>query len=51
MKRILARLFLQGVRDLGLNPWAQISTLVCSSRKNSAACRDDICSASAVVRW
>ena len=27
MKRILARLFLQGVRDLGLNPWAQISTL------------------------
>ena len=27
MKRILARLFLQGVRDLGLNPWAQASTL------------------------
>ena len=27
MKRILARLFLQGVRDLGLNPWAQTSTL------------------------
>ena len=27
MKRILARLFLQGVRDLALNPWAQISTL------------------------
>ena len=27
MKRILTRLFLQGVRDLALNPWAQISTL------------------------
>ena len=27
MKRILARLFFQGVRDLALNPWAQISTL------------------------
>ena len=27
MKRVLARLFLQGLRDLGLNPWAQVSTL------------------------
>lgn len=27
MSRILARLFLQGVRDLTLNPWAQASTL------------------------
>ena len=27
MKRILPRLFLQGIRDFGLNPWAQFSTL------------------------
>ena len=27
MKRVLLRLFLQGVRDLGVNPWAQASTL------------------------
>ena len=27
MKRILLRLCIQGVRDLALNPWAQISTL------------------------